>query len=31
MDGSIAIEKGDLGGALFILAIPKEGEMIHEN
>lgn len=24
LDGSIAIEKGDLGGALFIVALPKE-------
>ncbi|WP_413363374.1 ATP-binding protein [Lysinibacillus sp. 3P01SB] len=25
LNGSIAIEKGDLGGALFIISIPKEG------
>lgn len=25
LNGSIAIEKGDLGGALFIVSIPKEG------
>lgn len=25
LQGSIAIEKGDLGGALFIVALPKEG------
>ncbi|CEX90632.1 Uncharacterised protein [Streptococcus pneumoniae] len=24
LNGSIAIEKGDLGGALFIIALPKE-------
>jgi two-component system CitB family sensor kinase len=31
MNGSIAIEKGEFGGALFIVAIPKEGDMSHEN
>jgi two-component system CitB family sensor kinase len=31
LDGSIAIEKGEFGGALFIVAIPKEGEMYDEN
>jgi two-component system CitB family sensor kinase len=31
MHGSIAIEKGEFGGALFIVAIPKEGVMFDEN
>jgi two-component system CitB family sensor kinase len=31
MNGSITIEKGEFGGALFIVAIPKEGDMPHEN